>query len=269
LQLNFEYDSSKIEHFISSDEPKICKIFHHILDNAIKFTHHGQINLNLDLQPDKIEITISDTGIGISKEMQQKIFDPFRQIETGFVRNFGGTGLGLSIIKAYTELLNGRIFLKSQPNVGTRNKVSIPAVQIKNIEIYSIRTHKSQYMSNRILIVEDEISNFKYLNELLSETKAEILYAPDGKQAIEISRNEKRIDLVLMDIKMPVLDGHSATKVKHSAPICQSLHKQLMHLKLTKRSFSKVVSTIIFANQSNRTFYLLLLINISDDYNPK
>jgi len=171
------------------------------------------------MQSDRIEFVISDTGIGISKEMQQKIFEPFRQIELGMCRNYGGNGLGLAIVKAYTEMLNGVINLQSEPNIGTSISISIPIIKISQHEKSNKKSPKGKYSVNTILIVEDEPSNYEYLAELLSETKAKILHAANGQKAIDICRNETLIDFVLMDIKMPVMDGHTATKLIKSCSI--------------------------------------------------
>jgi len=206
-------DISNTHHFISSDKIKITKILKHLIDNSIKFTEKGQIILEFNLKSDKIEFIVSDTGIGISKNMQQKIFEPFRQIELGVCRNYGGNGLGLAIAKAYIEMLNGSINLESEPNIGTLVSFSIPAIQIypQNISITNIQ--KPRFSSNIILIVDDEQSNFEYLVELLSETNAKILHATNGQKAIDICRTEEQIDFVLMDIKMPIMDGYTATKL--------------------------------------------------------
>jgi len=110
-------------------------------------------------------------------------------------------------------MLNGTITLQSEPNVGTTIAVILPATQVMKNELFhrNLKTHK--YAASTILIVEDEYGNYLYINELLSETKARILYAADGQEAIDICRNEAQIDLVLMDIKMPVVDGYTATKL--------------------------------------------------------
>jgi PAS domain S-box-containing protein len=201
------------EYYISSDKLKISKIFKQLIDNALKFTEKGQIIIELNLQSDKIEFVVIDTGIGISKEMQQKIFEPFRQVELGICRNYGGNGLGLAIVKAYTEMLNGTINLESEPNIGTSISISIPATQILPQDVSNKNSQNQKYSLNTILIVEDEPSNYEYLAELLSETKAKILHASNGQKAIDICRNETLIDFVLMDIKMPIMDGHTATKL--------------------------------------------------------
>jgi len=200
------------EYKILSDFEKLKRMLSHVIDNALKFTPYGKVEITCGIVEKNVQISIFDTGIGISKEMQKVIFEPFRQVEIGTCRNYGGNGLGLSIVKAYAELLKGSILLTSEINKGTNFIVSIPAnkAQIKVEQsvlattIYSIKT---------ILIVEDEYSNYQYLLELLDEYDFEILYAKNGQQAIDLCKANKAIDLILMDIKMPILDGHTAAKL--------------------------------------------------------
>lgn len=208
LNINIPYK----EYYILSDTEKLNRIFNHLIDNAIKFTHQGAVEVSFDLKQDYIWISISDTGIGISDEMQKIIFEPFRQVETGICRNYGGLGLGLSITKTYIELLNGSISLKSKVNEGTTIIISIPAANTAISTNFKDADIK-QDSTNTILIVEDEHSNYFYLKELLAVTNAKVLHAENGQLAIDICRNNRDIDLILMDIKMPVMDGHTAAKL--------------------------------------------------------
>ena len=202
-----------IEYFVSSDRTKIHKILKHLIDNAVKFTQEGQIVLDFDLMPDNIEFTLTDTGIGIAKDMQQKIFEPFRQIEIGLSRNYGGNGLGLAIVKAFVEFLGGSLKLESEPNIGTSIFVCIPVVRVSNHSEKETIAPETKILKQTILIVEDEHSNYEYLAELLAKTTTTILHAANGQQAIDICRNEKKVDFVLMDLKMPIMDGYTAAKL--------------------------------------------------------
>jgi signal transduction histidine kinase len=213
LELTFSLNILNKEWFVSADKIKLYKILKHLLDNAVKFTGNGQIKLELNIFSERIEFIVSDTGIGISKDMQQKIFEPFRQIETGICRNYGGNGLGLSIVKAYTEMLGGEITLQSEPNIGTKIKVSLPVIRIP-IRKETVKDKRQAGSSLRkVLIVEDEQSNYEYLAALLSRTDAILLYATNGQNAIDVCRTENQLDFILMDIKMPIMDGHTATKL--------------------------------------------------------
>lgn len=211
-KLLFSINSNFEQLKINSDYEKIKKVIFHLVDNAIKFTFEGSITIQCKFHQNKLDILIADTGIGISPQMQALIFEPFRQIETGIRRNFGGNGLGLAIAKAYIELLNGTINLQSELNKGTTFQVTIPT----NIDLEKAQNNNAKPVRKTkytVLIVEDEESNYLYLNELLSKYPFETLHAQTGKQAINLCRNNQNIDLIFMDIKMPDMDGYMAAKI--------------------------------------------------------
>ena len=199
------------EYFILSDIEKLKKIVLHVTENAIKFTHYGRVEISYKFIGEHLQIAIFDTGIGISEEMQKVVFEPFRQVEYGNQRNYEGNGLGLSIVKAYVEALNGSIYLHSELNIGTTVTVLVPIEKIdgqKNKNGIADR----KYSIKTILIVEDDYNNYKYLLKLLKGYNLVILYATNGEQAIDICETNNMIDLILMDIEMPVMDGHTSTK---------------------------------------------------------
>jgi len=213
--LNFECKISPIfDSFeINSDRNKWYKIFKHLIDNAIKFTYKGGVTFHVFISHSNIEFSISDTGIGIAEEMQKIIFEPFRQVEVKVSRNYGGNGVGLAIVKGFLALLGGNIHLKSEFNVGSTFSVSIPIQKVANkleaMNYFEIQKQKAE----TILIVDDEYSNFEYLAEVLKKICTKIIHAENGQQAIDFCRTEPEINLVLMDIKMPIMDGHTATKL--------------------------------------------------------
>jgi PAS domain S-box-containing protein len=197
---------------ILSDGEKLNKLLSHLINNAIKFTLQGSVEITSEIDENSLQISISDTGIGIPQDMQKIIFEPFRQVEAGITRSFGGNGLGLSIVKTYIELLNGSISLESEVNKGTCVSLHIPFNKtgfkvIKELNIYRHLKVKT------ILIAEDEYSNFQYLLELLNEYDLKILHASNGQKALDLAKEDSSIDLILMDIKMPIMDGHTATKL--------------------------------------------------------
>lgn len=196
---------------IESDKGKVEKIFFHLIDNAVKFTPKGAINLIISLEAGRLHFSIKDTGIGIPFEKQEIIFDPFRQIETGLNRSYGGTGLGLTIVKAYVDSLKGEISLKSELNQGTEITLSIPVKTVPASGKQPQRDHDHEHV-NTILIAEDEYSNFKYLYEVLHSDNVEILHASNGREAVDLCKKSNDINLVLMDLKMPVMDGTAAAK---------------------------------------------------------
>jgi signal transduction histidine kinase/CheY-like chemotaxis protein len=207
------------ESIIVSDKGKLEKIFLHLIDNAVKFTQRGSVRIDLSVEKNILSFDISDTGIGIDEREQSIIFDPFRQLETGLSRSYGGTGLGLTIVKAYVEALKGTISLTSELNRGTSVKITLPVI----VDRVSIpEAPESKVLNdhvNTILIAEDEYSNFKYLYELLQSDKTRIIHAKNGKEALDICKSSDVVDMVLMDLKMPVMDGTAAaTLIKQLRP---------------------------------------------------
>jgi two-component system sensor histidine kinase EvgS len=200
------------KYLIYSDKTKISAILKHLLDNSRKFTIQGTILFNMDIESDNLILEIADTGIGISQDLQEIIFEPFRQVEAGNSRKFGGNGIGLAIVKANVDMLKGKIDLTSELNVGTSIKVTIPFKPVSKQPEKQFKNDIHNYTFKTILIAEDEYSNFFYLSELLADTKANILYASNGQEAIDLFKDESHIDLILMDLKMPVMDGLTAAK---------------------------------------------------------
>jgi CheY-like chemotaxis protein len=158
---------------------------------------------------------VQDSGIGIAPELHQEIFKRFHQVESTNTRKFGGSGLGLSISKAYVELMGGRIWVSSELDQGSVFYFTIPfKTASKNgfPKINSSADPEPDLISQKtLLIAEDEESNFNLLKELLSSLKVNILRAKNGMEAVELCRT-KIIDLILMDIKMPLMDGFMATR---------------------------------------------------------
>ena len=213
LEFKFNFSPNFKTFFINSDKTKIYKIFKHLIDNAIKFTAKGNISVNCNFAENTIELSVADTGIGISPEMQEIIFEPFRQVETDISKNVGGTGIGLALVKGFVKSLKGEINLKSEPNVGTTFLISIPFEKSQTSNNELITENILPKILDTILIVDDEISNYDYLAEIVQEHCRNMLHAFDGEQAIDFCRNNQQIDLILMDIKMPGIDGNTATKL--------------------------------------------------------
>ena len=203
------------ELLIKSDEIKLVQTFNNLISNALKFTEKGFVNFGYVTKGDELEFFVKDTGIGIPKEMYNEIFGRFRKVESETINHIRGSGLGLSISKAYIELLGGKIWLTSELNQGSTFYFSIPLKRVNKIPLTStvpddlscaIKTPLT------ILVAEDEDYNYLFLEALLSEMKVDLIRANNGLEAIEICKTDKQIDLILMDLKMPVMDGFEATK---------------------------------------------------------
>lgn len=201
---------------IKTDETKLIQILTNLIGNAIKFTKQGYVNFGYKLKDSELEFFIEDTGIGIPHEMHDEIFKRFRQVESTIARQYGGSGLGLSISKAYIELLGGKIWLKSELDKGSTFYFTIPYKKIQKspiVEKQLLKEIKNESDTTKtILIAEDEDSNFMLLEEMLSTLNINIIRAINGIEAVNTCKLNNHIDIILMDIKMPIMDGYEATK---------------------------------------------------------
>lgn len=206
--------------FLNTDTYKLKRTLSHLIDNALKFTYKGEVAvICTQPHPDVIEFSVSDTGIGISKEMQTKVFEPFRQVEGGAIRTFGGPGIGLSIAKAYIELMGGEIALKSTINIGTTIKFSIPINYNIENDPQFLKSKEINLANKTVLIAENNIQHYSQLVSSLSSYLPKIIHARNGIEAIDQCRNQSSIDLVIMNIEMPDLDGcTSAQQIKTFRP---------------------------------------------------
>jgi len=257
LNLNYICDHSNDFIQIKADENRIKQILCNILNNAIKFTKVGEIEFGFKIIENFVEFYVKDTGIGIAQENHTLIFERFRQLDSTSTRIFGGNGLGLSITKALVEKLGGTITVNSKPNIGSSFVFTIPFEKVIENTVVSMQINKSnQYNWNEktILLVEDEVNNHAYIEELLSTTNVNILHAWDGKEAVEQVKNNSDISLVLMDIKMPIMDGYEATRlikqIKPKLPVIAQTAYALNHdiESSTKKGFDNYISKPIEKN---------------------
>jgi PAS domain S-box-containing protein len=199
---------------IVTDEVKICQILNNFIVNAFKFTLRGSIHWGYRLaSSQELEFFVTDTGIGICADDQSIIFDRFRQVENYLTRSKNGIGLGLSICKSYVEMLGGKIWVESVLNQGSTFKFSIP-INRSGAQPMSHKPAMSKvntYADKVILIAEDDGINYQYQNTVIRKTSATVLHAWDGLEAVEMFESNTKIDLVLMDIKMPTMNGFEAT----------------------------------------------------------
>ncbi len=217
LELILENKIDPKEAIVSTDQDKLFSILSNLINNALKFTKTGSIRFGCELKGDNYEFFIRDTGIGIAKEMQKIIFDRFMQADSSLSRGFEGAGLGLSISKAYVEMLGGEIWLESEEGVGSCFYFSLPLVKKPATEMALSETAPHYFdrknLRKTILIAEDDEDSMIYLSILVRNMDCKLLHAKSGIQAVEICHSNPDIDLVLMDIKMPVMDGVTATKL--------------------------------------------------------
>ncbi|MCX6307983.1 MAG: response regulator [Bacteroidia bacterium] len=196
---------------VYTDHTKLTEILTNILTNALKFTHSGEIEFGYNLNENNLEFFIKDTGIGIDPAYHEKIFQRFQQGESTVNYVYGGNGLGLSISKGYVELFGGNIWVESELGKGSTFRFTIPYVSAKNILDVDESVIPSEHC-NTILIAEDEEYNYLYLKHILAGKHIRLLHAKNGSEAIDMCMANPCINLILMDIKMPVIDGYTAAR---------------------------------------------------------
>lgn len=217
IEFRYETAFADTKDYIQTDSSKLSQILSNLLNNAFKFTTKGQISFGYNQKNDHLGFYISDTGIGIAEDQYSNIFERFYQVESSVSRQYEGTGLGLPISKAYVELLGGEIWLTSEKGKGSVFYFNIPFTQTGRSELSDKKVVKPEIAvinhKKTVLVAEDEETNYFLMVELLSSLNLNLIHARNGKEAVGICESDKQVDLVLMDIKMPVMDGYEATMI--------------------------------------------------------
>jgi PAS domain S-box-containing protein len=214
LELIMDVPENAESHFVDTDEEMVGKVLGHLLSNALKFTANGSIRAGYTLRENDMVFFVQDTGKGIKDEYKDKLFDVFSQEEEGNVRKFEGSGLGLAIIRGIADLLGAEIRVESALGEGSTFYFGLP-YKYKSAEVGEIKPKLAEEKAQqpKILIAEDDDSNYQVLELMMRKmTNAITLRANDGQEAVEIFKDETDIDLILMDLKMPNMDGFEATK---------------------------------------------------------
>ncbi len=230
IKLKLIKESGDENFYLFTDAIRLRQILSNLLSNAYKFTDTGEIHFGYNTKTEQkaqmIEFYVSDTGIGIEKDKIHFIFERFGQSEGSYKRNIRGTGLGLPISKKLVQLLGGDMWVETTKDTGTTFRFTIPLTscateknseKTKSTEI-PLRQNSSKYnwQSKTILIAEDEPANYLFFKEALQKTHAKILWAKNGIEAVEFCKNSQTnqyaIDLILMDLKMPQMDGYEAIR---------------------------------------------------------
>jgi len=205
---------------IYTDKSKFKQILINLLKNALKFTHEGQVNYGFTVESiegrSMLKFFVEDTGIGIPKDKQSLIFEMFRQVEESHTRVYGGTGIGLSISKKLAELLGGELWVESDSENNRSGSIfyfTIPneryTIEEKTEQIESIKI--SKFDKKTVLVVEDDEASFEFLKIVLGRLGINTIWAKSGREAIQVCKLRSDIDLVLMDINMPEMNGYDAT----------------------------------------------------------
>jgi signal transduction histidine kinase len=227
LLLTYQNALSVNDAYIKTDMEKLYAVLTNLVKNAIKFTQTGSIEFGYTLKDKFLEFYVKDTGPGIPDEQKEIIFERFRQGSESLSRNYEGAGLGLSISKGYVEILGGKIWVKNNPEVNSLNGNQINTGSIFYFTLPAHTLIKSDKLiadtatdneikepgkKLKILIVDDDKTSELLLRKIFKKDSKEFLYVPNGIEAIKTCKNNPDIDLILMDMKLPRMNGYEATR---------------------------------------------------------
>jgi signal transduction histidine kinase len=203
------------------DDSRLTQIFNNLISNAIKYTEEGEITFGYSIQKKRhVQFFVKDTGIGIPTDKREMIFDRFGQISESKIAHPSGTGLGLSISKSLVELMGGEMWVESTVGEGSQFFFTLPlVVETSAAEGDTPISNKSyNWSGRRILVAEDEELNWMFIREMIRRSGAEIVRAKNGLEAVTMA-GELKPDAILMDLKMPEMDGIEATrKIRKTDP---------------------------------------------------
>jgi signal transduction histidine kinase/BarA-like signal transduction histidine kinase len=219
INLCVEYEKNMHKIFLA-DSLRISQILTNLLSNAVKFTEYGEVKLIINkIKTNRYRFEVKDTGIGLTKEQISKLFESFSQADSSTTKKYGGTGLGLAISKKLVELMDGKIWVESQKDIGSSFIFEIDLEELhdkqdedssynKNINYFE---KMRELKKSKILLVEDNEINQEIMLEFLKESNLDIDVANNGQIALQKAKKNS-YELILMDIQMPIMDGYEATK---------------------------------------------------------
>jgi len=218
VSINYKFKDKDFE--IYTDKQKLKQILINLLKNSIKFTHEGFIECGyvkeiIDNQP-MFKFWVKDTGIGIPIEKQKIIFDIFRQVDDSHTRKYDGTGIGLAVSKSLTELLGGKMWVESDKGKGSIFYFTLPEnkAEIHQKSISSnIPKIENKFSGKTVLVAEDDLASYSLVKVLLKRLDIKTIHANNGIEAIELSEKHPETSMILMDVKMPDMNGYEATKI--------------------------------------------------------
>jgi len=206
--------------YIKTDPTRLQQIMSNLISNAIKFTNTGFIEFGCELKNfDTLEFYVKDSGIGIPLQNQKKVFDMFVQADSTTTRMHGGSGLGLTISKKLVELMGGELWLESEENKGSKFYFThpyLPGTFVEDLQDFEPKPDIDKVIKPVILLAEDNLTNQRLTKLILQKSGMSVVTANNGKEALEIYQSGLHIDLIVMDIQMPVMDGLTAiTEIRH------------------------------------------------------
>ena len=228
FEIHYRFPLPRVIH---TDPTRLKQVLLNLCSNALKFTAQGSVLIQVSCDPntETLYFAVSDTGIGMTAEQADKVFQPFTQADSSTTRNFGGTGLGLTISKQLAELMGGTITVSSQPGHGSCFTLSIASGNLAQATwirtkqdaqcapVAETQTHVIPKLQGHILYAEDGKDNQRLAQLLLKQTGATLTIVENGQQALDFVRTHEDIDLILMDMQMPVMNGVDATKAIRAA----------------------------------------------------
>jgi PAS domain S-box-containing protein len=216
ISINLKISEKHKDLIIKTDISKVTQLLSNLINNAIKFTQKGTIDVGFDVEVGSIKFFVKDSGIGISESQIPHIFERFYQVDTSFSRNHEGAGLGLSICKGIVNLLNGSIEITSQVNKGSTFNVILPLVYGEIITNTVIANDNNLFSGDKktrkILIVEDEDNSYFLISTILKRLGFYVFRAENGEKAVEFCKQNDDIELIFMDLKLPIMDGYISTE---------------------------------------------------------
>jgi CheY-like chemotaxis protein len=221
IELTLERNSQDEIGQIQTDPGRIQQIFNNILAFSIRNTNKGTIKFGYNIKdPKTIEFFVIDTGIGLSKDDQKLIFDYFWQFEDITHQHIADNGLALTIAKNLVEILGGKIWLVSELNKGNEFYFTLPIEKpgkVTHVHVDVLSPSEGSKLEPNwkgkvILVVEDDLINYQFIEALLEKTQVQLLHAENGEQALELCKTINKIDIILMDIKLPEKSGYTITR---------------------------------------------------------
>lgn len=200
-----------VPEYVAGDPTRLRQILLNLVGNAVKFTTTGEISVVLDTALERLRLKVSDTGIGISKQAQASLFEPYVQADLSTMRKFGGSGLGLTIVKRLVSAMDGKIVVQSVPGRGTTFTVFLPLKKTAPPKIAVTKRSAIKLPHLSIIVADDNAVNRMVLSRLLEEDGHDVVTLSNGKEVVEYLANHD-VNIILMDLQMPVLDGMSAVR---------------------------------------------------------
>ncbi len=223
ITIKYYFDVNNEQDTLIADRTRLKQVLINFMSNACKFTDKGYVEIGYNVYDENIIFYVKDTGVGLDYDQQQVIFERFMQATINHNPKHEGTGLGLAISKAFVKLFDGDIWVESEPGQGSVFYFTLPIGQHGPCRFKSYKKPNDQMNLNWkekvILVAEDVTTNYLLIKTALNKTGVQLIWAKNGQEAVDHCKNADQIDLILMDVRMPVMDGFEATQnIRHLFP---------------------------------------------------